>query len=192
VLHLVPGVLTVLVSLVAVSAVVVRSSFAAFSDTVSNSGNTFSAGTVDLVDNDLGAVMFNAAGLIPGQSVTNCIVVTYQGTVTDPARVKIYSGGFTDSATLAPYLQLGIEEGTGGTFGDCTGFSVQNTIESGATLANFDSTHSSYASGDGVWDPSTTPSSKTYRITITLDSGVPNAKQGASVTAQAFVWEVQS
>jgi hypothetical protein len=192
VLLIVSAVLTVLLSLVVVSAFVMRSSYAAFSDTASNTGNTFSTGTVDLVDSDSGAVMFTATGLIPGQSVSNCIIVTYQGTIANPSAVKVYSGGFTDSGSLASYLNLTIEEGTGGTFGSCTGFSVQNTIVSSGTLADFHSTRTSYANGAGVWDPSSTPSSKTYRITVALSSSAPNAQQGASVSSQAFIWEVQS
>jgi hypothetical protein len=43
-----------------------------------------------------------------------------------------------------------------------------------------------------VWDPSGTPQSKTYQVTVELDAATPNAEQGESVTALTFVWEVQS
>ncbi len=186
------GLAAVVVSLLAVSALVVDSSIAAFTASTSNTGNSFSTGTVDLVDDDLGAVMFTASGLVPGQSVQDCIVVTYQGTVTDPAGVKVYSGGFTDSGDLATYLNLTIEEGSGGTFGDCTGFATGATIESGSTLAGFDGTAVDYSTGVGTWDPSGTPESKTYRITVQLDPSAPDAEQGESVSAMTFAWEVQS
>lgn len=179
-------------SMVVVSMVVVTSSIAAFSDTTQSTGNTFSTGTVDLVDDDLAAAIFTVSGMVPGDSVTDCITVTYQGTVADPSGVRVYSGGYTDSGTLASHLNLTIEEGTGGSFGDCTGFTTENTIESGTTLAGFDSTHTDYATGAGVWDPASTPVSKTYRITVVLDAATPDAQQGASVTAMTFTWEVQS
>jgi len=128
----------------------------------------------------------------PGESVTDCIVVTYQGSVPDPSTVVVYSGGYTDSGDFDAYLNLTIEEGTGGSFGDCTGFTLENSIESGGTLSDFDTTHTSYATGAGVWDPSGTPESKTYRITVELDAAAPNAEQGESVTALIFTWEVQN
>ncbi len=186
------GLFVLIVSLLAVSALVVNSSIAAFSSSTSNSGNSFSTGTVDLVDNDVGAVMFSASNLVPGQSVTNCIVVTYQGTVADPAAVKFYSGGYTDSGTVGSYLTLTVEEGTGGTFGNCTGFTNQATIASGLTFAAFDTANVDYATGLGTWNPSSTPVSKTYRITVQLAPTAPDTQQGKSVTAMTFAWEVQS
>jgi predicted ribosomally synthesized peptide with SipW-like signal peptide len=185
-------VFALLVTLAVVSGLIVQRSVAVFTATTDSPGNSFSTGTVDLVDDDLGAAMFTATGMVPGQSVTDCIVVTYQGTVADPSGVKLYSGGYTDSGDLDTYLNLTIDEGTGGTFGDCTGFGLENTIESGGTLSDFDATHTSYATGAGVWDPSSTPESKTYRITVELDAAAPDAEQGESVTAATSTWEVQS
>jgi hypothetical protein len=179
-------------SLLLVGVLVVTSSRAAFTDTTDNIGNAFTAGDVDLVDDDSGFAMFTVSNMEPGDSVTDCIVVTYQGGITDPSAVKLYSGGYTDSDNFADYLNLTVEEGSGGLFGDCTGFSLENAIESGGTVTDFDTTHTGYASGAGVWDPSGTPQSKTYQVTVELDAATPNAEQGESVTALTFVWEVQS
>lgn len=175
-----------------ISAFVITSSIAVFTSSTDAAGNSFSAGTIDLVDDDLAAVMFTATDMYPGQSVTDCITVTYQGTIADPSAVRLYSGGYTDSGDLGSYLNLTVEEGTGGSFGDCTGFVLENAIESGGTFVDFDSTHTSYATGAGVWDPASTPVSKTYRVTVALDVAAPDAEQGESVTAQTFTWEVQS
>ena len=180
------------VSLVVVSVLVVSSSVAAFTSSTSNTGNSFTAGTVALVDDDLAAVMFTVTDMDPGTTTTDCITVTYQGSVADPAAVKIYSGGYTDSGDYDTYLNLTIEEGSGGSFGDCTGFSSENTIESAGTLSDFDTAHTNYATGAGVWDPASTPESKTYRVTVALDAAAPDAEQGESVTAMTFTWEVQS
>ena len=180
------------VSLVVVSVLVVSSSVAAFTSTTSNAGNSFTAGTVALVDDDLAAVIFTVTDMVPGTTTTDCIEVTYQGTVANPSAVKIYSGGYTDSGNYDTYLNLTIEEGTGGVFGNCTGFTLENTIESAGTLSDFDTAHTNYATGAGVWDPAATPESKTYRITVALDSAAPDAEQGESVTAMTFTWEVQS
>lgn len=184
--------LAVAVSILLVSFLVASASRAAFIDTTDNSASVVGAGTIDLVDNDSGSVLFNISTLLPGDTVENCIVVTYQGTAADPGAVKLYSGGFTDSGDFADFLNITIEEGTGGTFNDCTGFANVNTIESGGTLGAFDATHSSYATGAGVWDPSSTPESVTYKITFELDSATTSAEEGESVTGLTFTWEVQS
>lgn len=179
------------VSLVVVSVLVVTSSIAAFSDTTDNTGNSFSTGTVVLSDDDVGA-MFTVTNLIPGQSVQDCITVTYSGSVTDPAAVRMYSGGYTDSGDLDTYLDITIDEGTGGSFGNCATFVLENTIEPTGTLAAFDTAHTNYATGAGVWDPASTPESKTYRVTVGLDAAAPDTEQGESITALNFTWEVQS
>ena len=44
-----------------------------------------------------------------------------------------------------------IEEGTGGSFGSCGGFSSLATIEPGTDLTTFLSTVNDYASGIGTW-----------------------------------------
>lgn len=181
----------VMLALVAVSLLVLNSSRAAFSDTTDSTGNSLSAGTVDLVDDDAGSAMFTVPNMAPGDSVEACIKVTYQGLIADPAPVHVYSGSYTDSADLASFLNLTIEEGSGNS-SDCTDFTAGTTIEPGSTLKDFDIAHFDYASGAGVWDPSGTPESKTYRVTFQLDPATPNSEQGASVTALTITWEVLS
>lgn len=183
--------IAMLASFMLVSFLVVGTSRAVFSDTTDNSGNSLTAGSVTLTDDDLGAVLFNVT-MLPGDTVQECITVTYSGTATDPSAVKMYSGGYTDSGNFGDHLDLVVEEGTGGSFGDCSGFNQENVIEPLGGLVAWDSTHTDYATGAGVWDPTGTPESKTYRITVTLDNATPNAQQGESVTALSFIWEVQS
>lgn len=176
----------------AMSAMVITTSQATFNDTSVNSANAFTAGDIDLVDDDSDSAIFTIVDMEPGQSEVDCIEVTYQGSIPDPSRVSVYSGGYTDSGDFATYLNLTIEEGTGGAFGDCTGFSSVNTIESGGTLADFGTDHTNYANGAGVWDPTGTPESVTYRITVELDGATPNAEEGESVTGLTFTWEIQN
>ncbi len=191
-LALVFRVAAALASLALVSVLVVRSSTAAFTDVTQNTGNAFLVGSVDLVDDDSAATMFNVTNMEPGQIVVDCIVVTYQGSVPDTSAVKVYSGGYTDSGTLATFLNLTVEEGTGGSFGDCTGFVNENTIVASMALDTFDTSHTNYANGAGLWDPSATPASKTYRVTVELDTSTPNAQQGESVTTLILNWETQN
>lgn len=172
-------------------AVVLTTSRAAFSDTTDNSNNSFTTGTVDLVDDDSGSAAFTVTNMVPGGSVTRCILVTYQGTIPDPGPVRFYSGGFADSGTLGSYLNLTVEEGTGGDFSTCTGFTASGTIES-ATLTQFNTDHTNYSNGAGTWNPSGTPESRTYRITVQLSASTPSNQQGQSVTNLVFTWETQS
>lgn len=181
----------VLLGILLSGAVVLTASRAAFSDATSNSGSSFTSGTVDLIDDDSGSAAFTVSNMIPGQTVTRCILVTYQGTIANPGAVRLYSGGFTDSGTLGSHLNLTVEEGTGGTFASCTGFTPSSTIESG-TLTQFNTNHTNYSNGAGVWDPSSTPASRTYRITVELSPTAPNGQQGQSVTSLVFTWEIQS
>ena len=181
----------VVLGLLASGAVVLTASQAAFSDTTSNSSSSFSTGNVDLVDDDSGSAAFTVTNMVPGQSVTRCILVTYQGSIADPSSVKLYSGGLTDSGTLASHLNLTVEEGSGGSFASCTGFVSSSSIVS-STLAQFATSNTNYGNGAGTWNPATTPESRTYRITVALSAAAPNAQQNQSVTNLVFTWEVQS
>ncbi len=183
-----------LAALAVVSALVVNHSVAAFTANTDNTANQFNAGTVVLTDDDTGTAMFNVSNMAPGQTVERCIVVTYSGSIPDPTAVRLYSGGYTDSGTLAAQLDVTIQEGSGGSFGagDCTGFTSAATIETGGTLVDFDTDHTDYATGAGTWDPSSTPASRTYRFAVTMNAAAPDSVQGDSVTNLGFTWEVQS
>jgi hypothetical protein len=162
---------------------------AAFNATTSNSGNSFSAGSVTISDNDSGTAMFSASGLKPTDSVTSCIKVTYGTGSLTPAAVKMYGTVTSSGTNLAPYLNTTIDVGTGPTtFGNCTGFTSSSTIYSG-TLSNFASTYTNWSNGLSVWNPSSTPDSKWLRFTVTLADN--NSAQGADATA-AFTWEAQN
>ena len=184
--------LVVLVALAIATLLVSRGSRAAFVATTDNTASTLGAGTVALSDNDTGSVLFNVTNLFPGETVENCIVVTYNGTIANPSGVKLYSGGYTDLNSLDAWLNIVIDEGTGGTYNNCTGFASPTTIETGGDLAAFAAAHTNYTNGAGVWDPAGTPEVKTYRFRFTLDAATPTGQQGNSVTALAFTWEIQS
>jgi hypothetical protein len=172
---------------------VLTASRAVFADQTSNEQNYVDAGDVTLIDNDGGVnVLFEIDDMAPGDSETTCINVTYQGSISDPGPVLVYSGGLTDSGSLADDLNLTIEEGTGATtFDDCTGFTLDALVFDD-TLGAFDASHIDYSSGVGSWDPSSTPDSSSYRITVELDANAASSSQGEAVTDLIFTWEVQS
>src|SRR6058998_1719961 len=76
--------------------------WSAFSATTQNSGNSFSAGTVILSDDDSGSAMLSLANAKPGDSDTSCIVVTYTGSLA--ATVRLY--GTTTGTGLDQYLDM--------------------------------------------------------------------------------------
>ena len=175
----------VLAATLLVSAMVLTTSRSAFSDTTDNAGNNWAAGTVIITDDDAAVAMFNTTGMKPGDSVTDCIVVTYSGTLV-PATARLY--GVSGGTGLDAYLNLTIEEGSGGSFGSCVGFTLSTTPFTG-TLATFAATHTNFGNGITGWSPAANPESKTYRFTLTLQDN--NSAQGLNGTG-TFTWEAQN
>jgi hypothetical protein len=165
--------------------VVWRTSQAAFTATTSNAGNNWTAGTVTLTDDDANAAMFSATGLVPGNSGSKCILVTYGGDVS--ASVKLYSTSVT--GTLDPYIDLTIEIGTPGSFSSCPTFSG-TSIYSG-TLDAFGTSMTTFASGVGTWAPTGAGQTRTYKFSWTLNASTPDAMQGATTSA-SFQWEARN
>lgn len=173
-----------------VTFLVVSTSRGAFSDTTDNATNTVSAGTVTLVDDDSGSVLFNVTGMAPTDSATNCIVVTYNGDLTPGSAVQLYRSAAITGTGLDQYLDLVVEVGTGGTYSDCTGFTPSSTLFTGSTLQGFATTHQAYASAlDTGWSPTGAGQARTFRFTITLQDN--NAAQGLNATF-GFTWEARS
>lgn len=170
-------------TLLAMSGLVVHSSSAAFTATTQNTGNTWSAGSVKISDNDAGSALFTETGLVPGKTGSRCIVVTYDGTVASAVRLYASTGG----TGLGAYLNLSVARG-GGSAADCSDFTSTETAFTG-TLAGLASANATYATGVGSWAPATAGVSSTYRFTWTLQDD--DAAQGKDVSA-TFTWEAQN
>lgn len=169
--------------------------FGAFSATTTNAGNTITAGTVAIADNDAGAAMYSITNAKPGESVSKCIKVTYTGSL--DADVHIYTT--STIGALGQYVDLTITPGSQATptFPSCTGF----TADSGGalytgTLANFATTKNSYANGVVDFPGSGTKwaanESVVYQVTASLQSSAPEAAQGATTGAHTFTWEARN
>jgi predicted ribosomally synthesized peptide with SipW-like signal peptide len=167
--------------------------FAAFSSQTENPGNSVTAGTVELADNDGGTALYSMPTAAPGDSATRCIQVTYSGSL--PADVAIY----TDDAigALGSEVTLDIDAGTQDPFAaDCTGFAADagGALFNGS-LASFAATHSDFATGlvDHPGDSATewvTDDAVVYRVTATLDSDA--TLQGETTGTHALTWEAQN
>jgi hypothetical protein len=183
---------TVLVS----SLLVMRTTRSAFTDVTRNDGASFSTAALILTEDataELFSTAVNAGSLAGGASVTRCVVVRYSGSAT-PVDIRMYSANVSGNGTLAPYLTLLVERGTGGAYGSCSGFvgaatifgadptPANNTLLAFASVAN-------WATGVGNWTAVSSPTAVTYQITFTVSMDPATFDLSASVD---FVWEAQT
>jgi hypothetical protein len=162
--------------------------FSAFSSTTSNPGNNFSAGTVNIGDNDGASSVYNASGQKPGQLDESCIKVTYGGSLA--STVKLYRSAFTGGSGLDPFIDLSVTKGTGNSF-DCSDFSGSTSVYSG-TLAAFPAAYGSglaltNAGGSANWAQN---DAVTYRIRATLQDN--DGAQGLATGTHSFTWEARN
>ena len=192
-----------IVSLVAIPAalavsglVVAQSSYSAYSATTVNPTSNWATGTVALTDDDNNAAAFTASNLKPGSTGTRCIVVSSTGSL--PSSVKLYGTGASTTKALASDINLTITQGTGGSFGACTGYTPLTTGSSvySGTLAGFGSSATSFGTGVGTWNTAgvatgAAAETRTYQLTYTVKSDTTNDTQGGTA-AIGFTWEAQN
>lgn len=80
---------------------------------------TAALASANLTDDDAGQALFTTAQLLPGSVVTNCLFVEYAG---PPTIAKVRIGVDDLAGPLARSLTVKIDQGAGGRFGDCAGF----------------------------------------------------------------------
>jgi hypothetical protein len=179
-------VLSLVLAVTGSAGLVWQASYAAYSAQTTSPGNNWATGSVTLSDDDANAAMFSETGLKPGSTGSTCIRVTSTGTL--PATVRLYGTGATRTNALDGYIDLVVDQGSGGSFGSCSGFASAGTIYTG-TLAAFPST---FGTGVGTWVPTGSGTdSRTFRIQWTVNTGAPDSTQDGSA-AIAFTWEAQS
>jgi len=171
-------------------------SYAVFTATTGNTGNSFASGTVAIQDNDSNTAMLALANAKPGDADTSCIRIEYTGSL--DSTVRLYG---SVSGSLASYLTLTVTRGTDSSpsFDSCASFTPDATNYIGAgngvvysgPLSSFPA---SYAAG--IVDP-TSGSPETwsqseahsYRFVVTLQDD--NAAQGLTGNA-SFTWEARN
>ncbi len=179
-------------ALLASALIIAPASYAAFTSTTANPASNWTAGTVNLADDDSSQALFTATGLKPGSTGTKCIVVTSSGNLA--STVKLYGTGAATTNALSSSINLTITQGTGGSFGSCTGFTPLGSGSSvfSGTLAGFASAATGFASGLGTWAPTGSGTeTRTFQFTYTLDAAAPNSTQ-AGTASIAFTWEAQN
>ncbi len=172
-------------TLLASSAAVYQASSAAFNASTNTGANAWAAGIVAISNSSSGAALFNASGLTPGAGGEKCITVTYTGDLA--ASVKLYVTN--TSGSLGQYLDLTVEEGSGGDAA-CLGFVSATTLSDvGDTLAHFSATHTQFSDGVSTWAPTAAGQTKVDRIAWTLKDD--NGAQGLTAGAK-LVWEARN
>jgi hypothetical protein len=179
-------------------------SSASFTATTPNPGNRWSGGTILLAGDNSGSAIFttgavganqkSGAKLLPGESMVNCVKVSYSGNVS--SAVTLYTSAVSETAPggtgLLDYLHVKVEEGTAGAFG-CAGFGGTVTTRwdsathPGAAsdhLRDFPTAGGTLNSGLSSWSNGTF---RVYRITMTVDANTPATSEAATATA-TFNW----
>lgn len=154
---------------------------AAFTSRTSSAGSAWTTGTVVLTNNPATA-LFAVTGLQPGASGTNCVDVTYAGSLA--AIVKVYGSVSPSGAgTLSTYLQITVEEGSG----TCSSFTPPGSPGFTGTAAAFASTYPGYASGLGSWAVTGSGGTHPFRISYQLlaDNGAQSLSGSVSLTWEA-------
>jgi hypothetical protein len=178
---------------IAISGLVVsQASYSAYSATTVNPTNNWATGSVALTDDDANTAAFTAANLKPGSTGTKCIAVSSTGSLA--STVKLYATTPTGTKNLAANINVTISQGTGGSFGSCTGYAP---LASGAdlysgTLDALGKTATSYTTGIGDWAPTGKANeTRTYQITYTVNTNAPDTTQNGTA-ALGLTWEAQN
>lgn len=171
-----------------VGLVAAGATFSAFNSQANNTGNSFSAGTVRLADNDSDTKMFDVTGMRPGTPVERCIQVTYTGTL--PAAVKLYGATTSAAGGLEAYLNVVVTRGTvsSGSFPSCAGFTADSSGSElfNGRLSTFPTTLAGAISDTNpAWSVNEVHA---YRFTASVVDDV-NA-EGRTVT-QNFTWDAR-
>lgn len=183
------NVLAGVVALALVSAMVLQTSTAAFSGSTSNGGNSWGAGTVSLSDSRGGTAMFTATNWKPTDSDTQCINVTYTGSIVPGAAVEL-AASVTETTIagdgLGNDLDVTVAIGAlGTTCAAWTGVGATNVYV--GTLADMTATST-------AWTPTASgglDSTRAFNITVTLGSDTPDSAQGEGAAAE-FTWSATS
>jgi hypothetical protein len=175
-------------ALAVTAALVWQDAYAAFTDTTTSLPASVSTGTVALSNNVEGYLALTMPEMWPGDSDTECIIVTSTGS--EPSLVKLYSTKPTGNATLAGYINFVWSAGTGGgANGDCTGFVASGSPVT-TTMASFPT---GFSTGVLAWNTAggAAAETRTYRLTYSMAANAPASTKGTTA-AVTFVWEAQN
>jgi hypothetical protein len=138
--------------------------------------------SIGLVDDDGDLGLFNVSGMVPGSSTTRCVKVQYGGPATS-GTVFFSAGDIT--GPLAATLSIKVEQGTGGGFASCAGF-TGTVIYDGPLTSLVDPDPAAPQTTTG-WSPAA-GEERTYRLTATMNDNVSAQDQHSTATFTWFVF----
>lgn len=162
-------------SALAVSAVVVGTSSEALVRHGTAATSELHTGTISLTDDDQGRSLVELETMAPGRPVSQCIEVTYTGTIL-PVDLTLNAESVGD---IADYVDLTIDRGWTGGFDDCGSF-LRNAHMYQGTLASLVDDGVHVGSFGNVGDR------MTFRIRFDLVDEAAAAGRSGTVD---FVWE---
>jgi len=203
------------VAVVASGALVWDASYAAFTATTTNPGNTWSAGSVIVGNDRNGVAVFTQPATRPDAATSTlappangaftasdpaaggsaCIKVTYTGTLTADIRMHVAITNTGADGGLAQFLLFDVDNGTGPAGSDptCAGFTSTGYLYGSASNTGdlLTGMPTAYAGGLAGWAGATNGDSKWYRLSWLLPKNVADAAQLEGSTVK-FTWEAQN
>ncbi len=168
-----------------------HTSQAGFTASNTNTGDAWQTGQMVLTDDIASdSFIFSATdeSIPPGYSLTRCVQVTYSGTWTGLTNGAVVKTHGTWSGSLAPYITLTVDRGTGGTSSSCSGFTAEGSPVWKGKLSELTTNFNDYEHGFGGWIPVSGALTKTYRLSILLDYSSSIEKLSAT---GRLTWEVR-
>jgi hypothetical protein len=153
--------------------IVGQSSSAAFTAQTSTGASSFTSASVDLTNSKAASAVFTVDKIVPGQTGTQTVDVTYTGDA--PVAVKLYAKDGDTTTALAKALQITVK--------------VDSAQIYAGSLADL-SAKTAFAQGVGAWAPTATATKK-YDITWTLPTTADNTVKGMT-TQLKLAWEAQT
>jgi predicted ribosomally synthesized peptide with SipW-like signal peptide len=163
---------------------------AAFSDSTSNAGNSFTAGTVTLTDNDGNVALYtNTTEAQPGVNYDRCIRVTYAGSL--DAGVRLYTSAISADGSQ---VNVQVDKSATGSQADCSDFGAATNVYAETSLSAFGSSHSSYSNGLSVNPGSATKWVQNDVVTYRFRLSIPDleANEGVSIDPFELTWEARN
>lgn len=168
-----------------VSGIIMERSSSAFTASTGGREGNWTAGNMALTAS--GPAELNILSMVPGDSTTECIDVTYTGTVPQEklTEVRLRSDGSGVTGDLAPALDLTVDMGAScDNMGQTSSVATGKLSELGAA-STFDKGYST------DWKPEN-GESRGFRITVSLPHSVNNNDSQGDAASAHFAWEVQS
>jgi hypothetical protein len=149
-------------------------------DGAASGASAAAGGNLELTDDDSGAALFTMPAMQPGEQTSQCLTVSYEGPQAATVLLRGTSGGELDR-----FLDMAVEVGQGGRYGDCSGFTGEPLYV--GTLAGFAGQYGSGTAGLPTWDASGTLPSRSFRFTFRL---ADDQTASGFTSSPDFTWQV--